>query len=83
MGVFGCNSGNTFINSKRKNINCNVLLSIQSMDKKTTENECSSSDSWISSIVCTLMDRARPCVTLEGFAFGWFRVIVPRRCRNL
>lgn len=73
--VFSCNSGNTFINSKKKDINCNVLLSIQSMDKNDRE--------WMffrlldSSIVCTLVDWARPCVTLEGSGFGWFRVIVP------
>ncbi len=36
--MFGCNSGNTFINSKRKDINCNVLLSIQSMDKRPRMN---------------------------------------------
>lgn len=36
---------------KEKDINCNVLLSIQSMDK-TTENECSS-DSWIP-VLCVL-----------------------------
>lgn len=37
-GVFGCNSGNTFINSKREDINCNVILSIQSMDKQPRMN---------------------------------------------
>lgn len=37
-GGRGSNSGNTLMNSKRKNINCNVLLSIQSMDKRPRMN---------------------------------------------
>lgn len=36
--MFSCNSGNTFINSKRNDINCNVLLSIQSTDKRPRMN---------------------------------------------
>lgn len=37
-GGRGSNSGNTLIKSKRKNINCNVLLSIQPMDKRPRMN---------------------------------------------
>lgn len=73
--VFSCNSGTTFFNSKRKRYklySCFFLFSLWTNDRE-----------WMffrlldSSIVCTSMDWARPCVTLEGFAFGWFRVIVP------